>query len=101
MIKKEWETNALEAAQDEDLGVDDSQSVPGSIVDEEYRDEVEEIHRQAKEDNSRVCLGRTLATGALLATAIAVTWSTYVVLKKEEQEDFEMAVSSLRDEKLS
>lgn len=75
--------------------VEDVESTDGFLEEkEEDRDEVQEIQRQARGDNSRVCLGRSLATGALLATAVAVTWSTFVVLKEEEKNDFETAVST-------
>ena len=71
----------------------DEDSVDSHVHEEdEERDEVQEIQRQARGDNSRVCLGRTLATGALIVTAIVVTWTTFAVLKQEEKDDFETAV---------
>ena len=57
------------------------------------RDEIKEVKRLASQDTKRIRLWRFVVMITILATAAAVTASTYTLLKDEETDDFETAVS--------
>ena len=59
----------------------------------EERDEVREVERVAAKDTRRLHVSRAVVTLVLLLTALAVTLTTYFSLKKEEDTNFETAVS--------
>lgn len=61
------------------------------------RDEVKEVKKMTSKDNKSVNVSRLLATCALLVTAVCVTSATYLLLKDEERNNFETAVSSRQD----
>jgi len=56
------------------------------------RDEVEEIRKQSQKETARVRFWRALVFVALLATAVAVTATTYTLLVKQEDENFRNVV---------
>ncbi|CAB9496705.1 Receptor-type guanylate cyclase gcy [Seminavis robusta] len=58
---------------------------------EEERDEVKEIQKLSQKDTRRVQLWRLAATCCLLVTALAITYTTYRFLKREETNNFETA----------
>jgi len=60
------------------------------------RDEVKEIEKITSKDTKSVNISRLLATAALLVTAFIVTFATYSLLKQEETNNFETAVSERR-----
>lgn len=78
---------------DESLGMEDD--TEPTLVSEEERDEVEEVLKMSRKDTVKVQLSRFAATFALLLTALAVTFTTYKFLKKEETDNFVNAVSIL------
>ena len=57
------------------------------------RDEVKEVQKSSSGDTRSVNLSRLAATFALLVTALIVTVATYSILKAEEKNNFETAVS--------
>lgn len=59
-------------------------------------DEKKEVYKMSAKDTRRVQCGRAGALLVLLLTAMGVTWTTYVLLEKEETSNFVVAVSSLR-----
>ena len=61
--------------------------------DDTERDEVLEVRRVAQKDTYNVRLWRFAMTGVLLLTAVAVTFTTYKLLKREQYSAFETAVS--------
>ena len=58
------------------------------------RDEVKEIERRSKKQTKRIQLWRVLVTFGLVATGVAVSASTYLLLLNQEEENFTNAVSS-------
>lgn len=85
-----------------DLGMDFSDALSdfSSTSEEEVsapasqeRDEVREVQKLASKDTSRINLWRYVVTLVLLATAAAVTLTTYLFLKEEENSNFVEAVS--------
>ena len=64
----------------------------GSDVESE-RDEVKEVRRVAQRETFNVKVWRFAMSGALLMTAMAVTFTTYKFLKNDQYEAFETAVS--------
>lgn len=73
---------------------DESSTVePEPMGDEEERDEVQEVKKMSAGDTNRVRMWRFVVTGCLVATAVAVTLTTYRSLKDEQQQNFEVAVS--------
>ena len=56
------------------------------------RDEVEEVEKTLKKDTKLLRLWRFIVTFVLLMTALAVTLTTYKVLKDEQQKNFQVAV---------
>ena len=57
------------------------------------RDEVGEVRKMSSKDTNRLRLWRFVVTGVLLLTAFAITFTTYTLLEKQEDENFQMAVS--------
>ena len=57
------------------------------------RDEILEIRKQSQKETARVRVWRILATLALLATAVAVTVTTYMLLADREDQNFRNVVS--------
>jgi hypothetical protein len=70
-----------------------STSSHGVFKEPEERDEVKEVRKIAEKETHRVRLWRFVVTCVLLATALAVTLTTYYSLEREEQDKFERAVS--------
>ena len=56
------------------------------------RDEVKELEKASAKETRRVVLGRAAVLGALLLTAIAITWTTFVFLNNDQTSIFETAV---------
>ena len=56
------------------------------------RDEVGEVRKMSSKDTNRLQLWRIVVTGVLLLTAFAVTFTTYTLLKQQEDENFQTAV---------
>jgi hypothetical protein len=56
------------------------------------RDEVGEVRKMSSKDTKRLRLWRIVVTGVLLLTAFAVTFTTYTLLKQQEEENFHTAV---------
>ena len=56
------------------------------------RDEVGEVRKMSSQDTFRLRLWRLVVTGVLLLTAFAVTFTTYTLLKQQEDENFQTAV---------
>ena len=63
----------------------------------EERDEVKEIQKMSQGDTNKIRLWRLVVTCVLLLTALAVTLTTYRVLKDEEKNDFETAVGATEE----
>ena len=64
-----------------------------TTVEVEERDEILEIRKQSSKETTRVRIWRVLVTLALLATAVAVTATTYILLVNQEDENFRNVVS--------
>ena len=87
------------------LNDDDDMSVGSSNVDfggtssgsdqelPSERNEIKEILKMSKKDTRSVQVWRIVATCALLVTAFIVTCTSYLLLKQEEKNNFETAVS--------
>lgn len=88
------------SSEDDSAGsdADNSQQLEGTSTTErdvsrlEERDEVREIKEASRADTVRIRRWRFIMTWALLITAIAVTLSTFILLKREEDDKFETAV---------
>ena len=80
----------------DNMSVVSSQGIGGATNAEnpEERDEVREIKQWSSRDTRRIRLWRFLVTMSIVATAAAVTATTYLLLKQEETNDFETAVST-------
>lgn len=63
---------------------------------ESSRDEKAEVIKDSAKDNLRVMLWRIAVTVVLLLTALAVTITTYTLLKRGEQNNFEVAVCTVQ-----
>lgn len=77
---------------------DDSLADFSSTKDEESfepkeRDEIREVQKIASKDTTRITVWRYVVTFVLLATALAVTLTTYFFLQEEETRNFTQAVS--------
>ena len=59
------------------------------------RDEVKEVRKIASRDTTRIRVWRFVITLVLLLTAFAITFATFTLLKQQENENFETAVSVL------
>ena len=60
------------------------------------RDEVQEIERWSSRETARVRTWRVLVTVLLTVTGVAVSVSTYILLRNEEQRNFDEAVGDLQ-----
>jgi hypothetical protein len=78
--------NSISSCEDETSG-------SGSLFNQEERDELGEIRKLAAKETGRVRLWRFVVTCVLLATALAVTLTTFYSLEREEEDKFERAVS--------
>ena len=88
--------NRIEDDDGDNLSVASSKSVGGATTTQNSveRDEVREIKQWSSRDTRRIRLWRFLVTMSIVATAAAVTATTYILLKQEETDDFETAVST-------
>jgi hypothetical protein len=59
------------------------------------RDEVGEVRKMSSKDTNRLRLWRVIVTGVLLLTAFAVTFTTYTLLERQEDDNFKTAVRSV------
>lgn len=78
-------------------GEDDSDYSESSEVGErpeEDRDEEQEVRNMSSKETFRVHLWRYVVTGVLLMTAVAVTFTTYSFLRRQEDDNFKTAVSA-------
>ena len=57
------------------------------------RDEVVEVRKMSSKDTKRLRLWRLVVTSVLLLTAFAITFTTYTLLKQQEDSNFQTAVS--------
>ena len=57
------------------------------------RDEIKEVERLSSKETARVRTWRLLVTALLAAAGVAVSVSTYILLRKEEERNFQDAVS--------
>lgn len=78
----------------DDFGGVDTGSSSDLTNEEKDRDEVKEIEKYLEKETGRVILMRWATTLAILATAMVVTFTTYRLLKNEQVNNFEEAVSS-------
>ena len=65
------------------------------VSEDDGRDEVAEVKNMSSKDTARVRSWRIALAFALLATAVAVTATTYSLLDRNEHSNFENAVSTL------
>jgi hypothetical protein len=74
---------------------DDDEGNDATMTDSERidrRDEVGEVRKLSSKDTNRLRRWRIVVTGVLLLTAFAVTFTTYTLLKQQEEENFRTAV---------
>ena len=89
------EKNEESDADDDDDDDDDQNGVDTTTTETEQvdrRDEVGEVRKMSSKDTNRLRLWRIVVTGVLLLTAFAVTFTTYTLLKQQEDENFQTAV---------
>ena len=82
---------------DSEDDMDDENGVDGTTTEIEpeaadRRDEVGEVRKLSSKDTHRLRLWRLVVTCVLLLTAFAVTFTTYMLLKQQEDENFHTAV---------
>ena len=65
----------------------------GDSSQDEERDEIQEIKKMSQQDTERVNVWRLVVFAVILAVAVTVTLTTFLVLKREEDNDFKIAVS--------
>jgi hypothetical protein len=93
------------ASEDSDDDDDDDRSTSSFVEDEDHsekseteaesdRDETEEINKLIRKESKDVLMWREIVTGMLVITAALVTITTYVLLSREEVDDFTRAVSA-------
>ena len=85
---------------DDDDDDDDENGVDGTTTETDpepidRRDEVGEVRKMSSKDTNRLRLWRIVVTGVLLLTAFAVTFTTYTLLERQEDENFQTAVSHI------
>ena len=81
---------------DIDVDVSEGHSSTSSLLSMESdssRDEVEELKKFNRKDNWCVSIFRLLTALLLFATAVLVTFNSYVSLENEQTNNFEAAVS--------
>ena len=90
--------NDLDSEDDMDDDDDDDENGADGTTTEtdpepiDRRDEVGEVRKQSSKDTHRLRLWRIVVTGVLLLTAFAVTFTTFTLLKQQEDENFHTAV---------
>ena len=73
----------------------EEEDIDGTTTDMEpinSRDEVGEVRKMSSKDTKRLRLWRIVVTSVILLTAFAVTFTTYTLLKQQEDENFKTAV---------
>ena len=88
-MPKDDDVDDLDSIEDED---EMSSTNSESFESKTERDEVKEVQKMSQKDTSRVIFWRTAVTVVLLLTAVAVTLTTYKLLKKAQNDDVETAV---------
>jgi hypothetical protein len=94
---EESDVMTVDKIDDGDDDDDDENGIDATTTETEQidrRDEVGEVRKMSSKDTNRLRLWRIVVTGVLLLTALAVTFTTYTLLKKQENENFKTAVSS-------
>ena len=89
---------ASEILVEDDDDDDDEQGVDATTTETEQndrRDEVGEVRKMSSKDTNRLRLWRIVVTSVILLTAFAVTFTTYALLQKQEEDNFKTAVRSL------
>jgi uncharacterized membrane protein YcjF (UPF0283 family) len=93
--------NSNEYDDDDDDDDDDEIGADGATTTEtdpepvdRRRDEMGEVRKMSLKDTNRLRFWRIVVTGVLLLTAFAVTYTTYNLLKQQEEENFQTAVSA-------
>ena len=77
---------------------DDMNEHDGTSTDLEQvnrRDEEREVRKMSSKDTNRLRLWRTIVACVLFVTSFAVTFTTYTLLKQQEDDNFQTAVRSL------
>ena len=69
------------------------EELTASRTTEDERDEIAEVHKFSRKDTNRIRLWRLVIAMVLLVTALTVTLTTYKILKSEQDESFDTAVS--------
>lgn len=59
------------------------------------RDEVVEVRKMSSKDTKRLRLWRIVVTSVLLLTAFVITFTTYKLLKQQEDSNFQTAVRTI------
>ena len=78
---------------DDENGVDGTTTETGpESATPRGRDEVGEVRKLSSKDTHRLRLWRVVVTGVLLLTAFAVTFTTFTLLKQQEDDNFQTAV---------
>jgi type VI protein secretion system component VasF len=78
---------------DDEESTDDDEVATGAVTaDQIRRDEVREVRKLSSKDTTRLRLWRIIVTGVLLLTAVAITFTTYILLTQQEDENFQTAV---------
>ena len=90
-------TNSDKVNDEDDDEEDDEVGADGTTTETDpepldRRDEVGEVRKMSSKDTDRLRLWRIVVTGVLLLTAFAVTFTTYTLLKQQEDENFKTAV---------
>ena len=81
--------------EDDSDGSDETTNEEVLTTDQFRRDEVKEVRKLSSKDTSRLRSWRIVVTGVLLLTAFAITFTTYTLLKQQEEKNFQTAVSFL------
>jgi hypothetical protein len=89
MIAEDDQTNISEGREEE---MSSAFGEP-SEKEEDERDEVKEVHKIAQKETARVRMGKLLVLVSILASAALVSTGTYIILKKEEDDDYNNSVS--------
>jgi hypothetical protein len=90
-------SNATDDDDDEDEAVGGEVATSSDTKPDGRRDEVGEVRKMSSKDTNRLRLWRIVVTGVLLLTAFAVTFTTYKLLKQQEDENFKTAVRPMQN----
>lgn len=71
-------------------------SSAGDGMPSDARDEVQEVHKFARKETTRVRIGKLLVLLSILVTAGIVSAGTYILLKKEDDNAYEDSESALQ-----